>query len=462
MILFVGQVGRSMTDREAFQEVDFRRMFGEMVKWVAQIDDPARIPEYVSHAFHTAMAGRRGPVVLALPEDMLRERAAAIDTRAYKTASANPSDAQIAELKVLLERAERPLAVVGGSGWNAQAREDLRRFAETNSLPVAASFRCQDRLDNDSPSYVGFLGPGASPALNDRVKNADLLLVVGARMGEMTTRGYSLMDIPVPRQTLVHVYPGPEEIGRVYQADLPICSGSPEFLSRAAAMAPVDPTAWADETRKARAEFKTFMVPPVSQGAVNLGSVVAHLRERLPRDAIITNGAGNYAVWAHRFLMYRDAGTQLGPTSGAMGYGLPAAVAAKKVHPERAVVCFAGDGCFLMNGQEIATAVQYGLNIIVLVINNGMFGTIRMHQERNYPGRTVASRLINPDFAAFARAFGAHGETVERTEEFAPALERALAAELPALIEIRVDPEDITPGGTIQALRAGASRAKTA
>ena len=453
MILFIGQVGRSMLDREAFQEVDFRRMFGEMAKWVAQVDDPARLPEYVNQAFHVAMNGRKGPVVLALPEDMLREKAAAIDTKPYKAAQASPAASQMDQIRSLLAQAEKPMIVVGGSGWTEQACADLQTFAEQNRIPVAASFRCQDRIDNSSDCYVGFLGPGASLAIGERIKEADLLIVAGARMGEMTTRGYTLLNIPTPRQTLVHVYPGPDELGRVYSAALPMVSGMPEFFAAACALAPIDSDSRVDWLCQCRDEFKTFSMPPEASGTFNFAQAVAQLGEILPVDAIITNGAGNYAVWAHRFLTYTKLGTQLGPTSGAMGYAVPAAVAAKAVHPERTVVCFTGDGDFLMTGQEMATAAQYGLNIIVLVANNGMYGTIRMHQERNYPERTVGSQLINPDFAALARAYGGFGEVVERTEDFLPAFKRAVAANLPAILELKIDPEDITPGGTISAIR---------
>lgn len=461
MVLFVGQVARHMMDREAFQEVDFRRMFGELAKWTAQIDDPARIPEYVSHAFHVAMNGRKGPVVLALPEDVLRERAAAIDTGPYKAVQASPSDAQMAAMHDLLAKAERPMVVMGGSGWTDSTCENLQTFAEANGVPVAASFRCQDRMDNASPCYAGFLGAGASAALGERVKDADLLIVAGARMGEMTTRGYTLLNIPTPRQTLVHVYPGPEELGRVYEATLPICSGMPEFFEKAVALPPIDGSSRRQWLTDCRAEFEAFSEPPAAQGALNFAAAVKQLDGFLPDDAIITNGAGNYAAWAHRFLAFHKLGTQLAPTSGAMGYGVPAAVAAKAVHPERTVVCFTGDGDFLMNGQELATAVQYGLNIIVLIANNGMYGTIRMHQERNHPERTIGSQLRNPDFAAYAQAFGAFGEKVVRTADFMPAFERAIRSGLPAVLELQIDPEDIIPGGTIQGIRDAAQAKKT-
>ena len=459
MVLLIGQVGRTMLGREAFQEVDFRNMFGEMAKWIAQVDDPARLPEYISQAFHVAMNGRKGPVVLALPEDMLREKADAIDTRPYHVTQASPAASQMDDMRSLLAKAERPMIVVGGSGWTQTACADVQAFAEQNRIPVAASFRCQDHINNSSDCYVGFLGAGASVALGERVKECDLLIVAGARMGEMTTRGYTLLNIPTPRQTLVHVYPGPDELGRVYAATLPIVSGMPEFCAAARALAPVDAANRLDWLAHCRDEFITFSTPPKAAGALNFAQAIAQLGEILPDDAIITNGAGNYAVWAHRFLSFKYLGCQLGPTSGAMGYAVPAAVAAKAVHPERTVVCFTGDGDFLMTGQEMATAVQYGLNIIVLVANNGQYGTIRMHQERNYPERTVGSQLINPDFAALSRAYGGYGEVVEQTQDFVPAFKRALAANKPAILELRLDPEDIVPGGTITGIRAAARKA---
>ncbi len=460
MILFIGQVARGQVEREAFQEVDFRRMFGPLCKWVAQIDDAARIPELVSQAFHRAVAGRPGPVVLALPEDMLTDSADVADAGPSPAVQASPGIADLARLRAMLAGAKRPFMLVGGGGWNAQAVADIRAFAEAFDLPVGASFRCQDLYDNTAPNYAGDVAIGINPKLAERVKTCDLLLVVGARLGEMTTGGYSLVGIPVPQQRLVHVHPGAEELGRVYQAALPINSGMPQFAAAARAIAPVDPSAWRDWTRSARADYLANLEHPQIPGALQMGEIMAWLRGRLPADAIIANGAGNYTTWAHRFYQYRAFRTQLAPTSGAMGYGVPAAVAAKAVHRDRIVVSFNGDGCFLMNGQELATAVQYGLAVIFLVINNGMYGTIRMHQEREYPGRTVATDLVNPDFAALARAYGATGETVIKTEEFAPAFERALAAGKPALLELRLDPEAITPRLSLSQIRETALKAK--
>jgi len=452
LILLVGQVASDQEEREAFQEVDYRRMFGPMAKWVAQIERADRIPEYVARAFATASSGRPGPVVLALPEDMLGSEADVPDARRYVPAQAHPGDLE--PLRELLAQAERPLAILGGGGWTPRASEDLRVFLETNDVPAGAAFRRQDSLDNDSPSYVGDVGIGINPKLAARVREADLLVVVGPRLGEMTTSGYTLLDVPTPRQALVHVHPGAEELSRVYQPALPILSGVEQFAAAVRELR-VEPR-WAEWRAEARADYEAWRRHGAMPGPVDYGDVVAHLRERLPADTIVCNGAGNFSVWVHRFWRYHVYPSQLAPTSGAMGYGVPAAVAAKAVAPERRVLCFAGDGDFLMSGQELATAVQYELPLLLVVVNNGMYGTIRMHQERQYPGRVVGTDLRNPDFAAYARAFGAHGEVVERTEDFADALERALASGLPALLELRVDPEAITPRATLSEIRAGA------
>jgi acetolactate synthase-1/2/3 large subunit len=452
LILLVGQVASDQEEREAFQEVDYRRMFGPMAKWVAQIERADRIPEYVARAFATASSGRPGPVVLALPEDMLGSEADVPDARRYVPAQAHPGDLE--PLRELLAQAERPLAILGGGGWTPRASEDLRVFLETNDVPAGAAFRRQDSLDNDSPSYVGDVGIGINPKLAARGREADLLVVVGPRLGEMTTSGYTLLDVPTPRQALVHVHPGAEELSRVYQPALPILSGVEQFAAAVRELR-VEPR-WAEWRAEARADYEAWRRHGAMPGPVDYGDVVAHLRERLPADTIVCNGAGNFSVWVHRFWRYHVYPSQLAPTSGAMGYGVPAAVAAKAVAPERRVLCFAGDGDFLMSGQELATAVQYELPLLLVVVNNGMYGTIRMHQERQYPGRVVGTDLRNPDFAAYARAFGAHGEVVERTEDFADALERALASGLPALLELRVDPEAITPRATLSEIRAGA------
>ncbi len=456
MILFIGQVARDQVEREAFQEIDFRRMFGPMTKWVAEIEDASRIPEYVSQAFHRAVNGRPGPVVLALPEDMLTDRVDVGDAGRYKPVQASPSAPQMRELRERLSAAKRPFMILGGGGWSADAVTDIRVFAEANNLPVGCAFRCQDLFDNAHPNYAGDVGIGINPRLAGRVKNADLLIVVGARLGEMTTSGYTLVGIPVPRQMLVHVHPSAEELGRVYQAALPINSGMAEFGAMAKALAPVSARAWDAETQAARAEYLEWSTPPQVEGPVQMGEIVTWLDQRLPADAIIANGAGNYATWIHRFHRYRQFRTQLAPTNGSMGYGVPAAIAAKMTAPGRMVVSFNGDGCYMMNGQELATAVQHDAHVIFVVVNNGTYGTIRMHQERAYPGRVSGTDLVNPDFVALAKAYGAHGELVEKTADFAPAFERAARAGKPALIEIRLSAEVITPRQTLSQIRAAA------
>lgn len=468
MILFIGQVGGDFVDREAFQEIDYRRMYGQMAKWVAQIDRADRIPEYLARAFQVATSGRPGPVVLALPEDMLVSMAAVADTRPYQPSHGAPSDAQVATLRAMLADSKRPMVLLGGGTWNAQACADLARFAEANRLPVGCTFRFQDLLDNAHPNYAGDVGIGINPKLAARVKEADLVIAIGPRLGEMTTGGYTLLEAPVPRQRLVHIHPDPDELGSVYQGELMIASGMPQACAMLAAMAPVDSSAWQDSVVEAKAELAAWQAQPalLKEGVpLDLWQVVQDLMDQLPHDAIITNGAGNYASWAHRFYRYGGMRTQLAPTSGAMGYAVPAGVAAKIVWPERAVVTFAGDGEFMMTGQELATAVQYGAGLVVLVFNNNMFGTIRMHQERAYPGRVSGTGLHNPDFAALARAYGGHGEVVDQTADFAPALRRALEHaerhKLPAVIELRYDGNLITPNATLETIRKQAEAAKS-
>jgi acetolactate synthase I/II/III large subunit len=452
LILLVGQVASSQEEREAFQEVDYRRMFGPLAKWVAQIDSVDRIPELVARAYTVACAGRPGPVVLALPEDMLAQESQAPDAPPFRVVQPSPAAADVESLRTLLARAERPFAILGGAGWTARASDDMQVFLEANDLPAGAAFRRQDALDNDSPSYAGDVGIGINPVLAARVRDADVLLVVGPRLGEMTTSGYTLIDVPQPQQQLVHVHPGAEELGRVYQAELPILSGMAQFAAAVRDLR-VQPR-WSESRAAARSEFEGWQQHSPMPGDVDLGDCIAVLRERVP-DAIVTNGAGNHTVWIHRFWRFHSFPSQLAPTSGAMGYGVPAAVAAKAVAPGRTVVCWSGDGDFLMSGAELATAVQFDLPIVVIVVDNGMYGTIRMHQERSFPGRVVGTDLSNPDFAALARAFGAHGETVERTDDFAVALERALAAGKPAVLHLRIDPEAINPRTTLSAIRAG-------
>jgi acetolactate synthase I/II/III large subunit len=460
LILFVGQVAREALDREAFQEVDIKAMFGHTAKWAAQINEPGRIPEFVSRAFHVATSGRPGPVVLGLPEDMLTERSGIGDAGRYQRAQAVVGAADMAALRARLAKAERPFLVVGGGGWTASAAADIRAFAEANNLPTIASFRCQDIVGNDSPVYAGELGTSTAKTLVDQIKASDLLLVVGARLGEISTQGYTLVEIPRPKQYLAHVYAAPDELGRVYQPDMPIVSGMPGFAAAAGAMAPVEHahrTAW---TRDARAAYRQTLESASCPGALDMFEAMRVLKRVLPRDTIMTQDAGNFSGWLQRYWEFPGFRTQLGPTNGSMGYGVPAGVAAKLACPERTVVTFVGDGGFLMTGQELATAVQYGLNVIILVINNGLYGTIRMHQEREYPTRRIATDLRNPDFAALARAYGAEGYTVAKTVELAPAIEAALKAGKPAVLDLKVDPEAITTRTTLSAIRDASLKAR--
>jgi acetolactate synthase-1/2/3 large subunit len=459
MILFVGQIDRGSRERDTFQEVDYRRMFGGMAKWVAEIEDPARIPEFVHRAFATATSGRPGPVVLALPEDMLVEIATVPDGRPVAPAEAAPSPAALDELRDRLARAERPFVILGGGGWTSTGTEALARFLDANDLPAACGFRRQDLLRNDHRCYAGHIGLGPNPRLAERIKASDLVLAVGARLGETTSQSFTLLDVPRPRQTFVHVHNDPEELGRVYQPDLAILSSLDHFAAAAADLSPVPSRPWAAATAQAHADELAWRAPTRIPGELQLGEVVAALAARLPEDTIVTNGAGNYAIWANRHYPYRGLGTQLAPTSGSMGYGLPAAVAAKLAHPGRTVVCFAGDGCFLMTGQELATAVQHELAIVVIVVDNGMYGTIRMHQEREHPGRVSGTALRNPDFAALARAYGAFGARVETTDAFAPAFAEAVASGRPAVLHLLLDPEAISPRATLTGLREQARAA---
>ncbi len=450
MILFVGQVGRGQRDREAFQEVDYRQMFGPLAKWVAEIELTERIPEYVSHAFHVATSGRPGPVVLALPEDMLSGMARVADAPLAKAARVEASADAVEALRGSLSAAERPLMIVGGPSWSAQAAADLATFAETYDLPVGASFRCQDYLDNRHPCYAGDVGIGINPALAKRVREADLLLVIGARLGEMTTSGYTLLDIPEPAQKLIHIHPDPSELGRVYRPVLGITSNSAPLLRQLAQTRPKDPPRWAAWRKNARADYENWQRPVETPGALKMEYVIRHLSQALPDDAILTNGAGNYTAWLHRYFTYKSWRTQLAPTSGSMGYGLPAAISAKLAFPEREAVCLAGDGCFQMTMQEFGTACQYGANILVLVANNAMYGTIRMHQERHYPGRISGTEIVNPDFAALAKAYGAYGEIVSQNADFPPALERARNSGKPAILELRMSRQALSPKLTLE------------
>ncbi|MBB3285840.1 MULTISPECIES: thiamine pyrophosphate-binding protein [unclassified Rhizobium] len=450
MILFIGQVQRDAREREAFQEVEFRRAFTEFAKWVGEIDAAARIPEFVTRAFAVATSGRPGPVVLTLPEDMLRDEVEALQALPYVPVAAHPGRGQLADLRQRLAAAQRPMVILGGTRWNEGAVVGIRQFAERFKLPVGCSFRRQMLFDHLHPSYAGDVGIGINPALAKEIKEADLLILLGGRLSEMPSSGYTLVDIPYPRQQFVHVHPDPSELGRIYRPDLAICASPADFVAALVDLDPPHETPWADRTERMHAAYLSWSkTPEKSPGAVHMGRIMDWIEANTADDAIFTNGAGNYATWLHRFHRFRRFNTQAAPTSGSMGYGLPAAVAAKQLFPEREVICFAGDGCFMMHGQEFATAVQYGLPLIALVINNGMYGTIRMHQEREYPGRVSATALDNPDFAALARAYGGHGETVKATAEFGPAFERARASGKPAIIEIALDPEAITPSRTL-------------
>ncbi len=452
MILFIGDVARADRDREGFQEVDFSAMFGPLCKWVARIDEAARIPEYVARAYSTAISGRPGPVVLALPEDMLRDEVEAVD-RPLVCSPPQAADAlAMTTLMDLLKDACAPVAIVGGAGWDAGAAHYFTEFAERIGLPVAAAFRRQDAVPNSSSVYAGNLGYGPHPKLVQRVKEADLLLVVGARLGEATTDGYTLITPDHPGQTLVHVHPDPAELGRVYRTDLPICADPHEFSEFAAD--------WEDDVidfsagAEAHLEWLEWSsARPRENVALDLGQVVMHMREALPADSIICNGAGNFSGWWHRYWHYAALPSQLAPTNGSMGYGMPAAVAASLRFPDRQAICVAGDGDFLMNGQELATAIRYGSDLLVLVVDNGSYGTIRMHQERDYPARISGTGLTNPDFAALARAYGAWAETVERTEDFAAALGRAQSEKGVRLLHLKTDVEYITAATTISKLR---------
>ncbi|VWX61818.1 Thiamine pyrophosphate-binding protein [Burkholderiales bacterium 8X] len=456
LVVLVGQVSRASVGREAWQELDYQAVFGPMTKWAVQVDRAERLPETLARAFQVASSGRAGPVVVALPEDLLYETMTVADTRAYSPVQANPGADDLDRLRELLAAARRPLLIVGGGGWSREACDDLARFAKRFDLPVGTGFRRQDLIDNHDPQFAGDVGIGINAALAKRVREADLIVALGTRLGETTTQDYSLVAAPCPAQILAHIHADVGELGRVYQPTLAIHSGMAAFCSAAAALPslfqPGD-APWADWTAAARADYLATLAPPASTLALDMGAVMAHLREVLPADTIVTNGAGNYAAWVHRFYRYRGFRTQLAPTSGAMGYGVPAACAAALAHPDRCVVCFAGDGCFQMSMQELATAKQYDLRIVFIVVNNGIFGSIRMHQEMHYPGRVYGTAIENPDFAQLARAYGLHAEVVEATEDFAPAFERARAFQHAALIELRVDPEAITPRTTLTALR---------
>jgi len=454
MIMFVGQVARAMRERDAFQELDYRAVFGSMTKWATEIDDPARIPEIVSHAFHAACSGRPGPVVIALPEDMLTERVAVPDAEAFEPVEIWPGLTDMSRLQKMLWAAKRPVALIGGSRWSEAACAALMRFAERFALPVATTFRRGHLFDALHPCYAGDLGIGPNPKLLARIKAADLVLLIGGRLSEMPSQGYTLFDIPEPQTKLVHVHPGADELGRVYRSALAVNASPTAFCSALEGLQPPNEIAWKGESDIAHADYLAWTETATKvPGAVNLGAVMVWLRENLPADAIITNGAGNFAGWIHRFYRFRKYNAHVAPTSGSMGYGFPAAIAMKTLYPERPVVCVAGDGDFLMTGQDFATAVQYALPIVVVLADNSLYGTIRMHQEREYPGRVIATDLRNPDFAAYAMAFGGYGALVEKTADFPAAFAQAVATAKPSIIHLKIDPEAITPGTTLSAIR---------
>ena len=453
MILFVGDVAREARDREGFQEVDFPAFFAPLCKWAARIEDAARIPEYVARAYATAINGRPGPVVLALPEDMLESEADTLDRPRVTRAPQACYRDQINEVYDRLREAKAPIAIVGGADWDAGTGETFELFAMRSGLPVATAFRRQDAISNDSPVYAGNLGYGPNPKLVERIRKADLVMVVGARLGEATTDGYELITPDHPGQVLIHVHPDPEELGRVYRTDLAVCADVAHF-ARAMGQT-VDETAeTGGAARAAHAEYGEWNTPFANGTKLDLGLVWAELRKTLPADSILCNGAGNFSAWAHRFWRYTTQPSQLAPTAGAMGYGVPAAIAAAIRFPGRRAVAVAGDGDFMMNGQELATAVRQRARLLVLLIDNGSYGTIRMHQERRYPARVSATDLTNPDFAALARAYGGWAETVDSTEEFAPALARALEQPGLALLHLKTDIERISPTLTVSGLRA--------
>jgi len=404
------------------------------------------------HAFHLAVSGRPGPVVIALPEDVLAATAPAMHTARYQRVAASPGADDLEKMHAMLARAQRPLVLLGGGGWNLEACADIQSFIEANDLSVACTYRCQDLFDNRRPNYVGDVSVGVNPALEQRIRNADLLLAIGPRLGGWTTGNYTLLDIPRTRQKLIHVHAGAEELGRVYQGDLLINAGMPEFAAAARELPPVK-ASWSNDTRAAREDYEAWQRPVAVPGPINPSEIILFLCNHLPPETIVACGAGAYIVWMHRFYRYTGFRTQLGPSGGSMGYGVPSAIAAKMMHPDRPVVSFSGDGCFLMNGQELATARHWKTKVVHIVLNNGIYGTIRMNQEKAYPGRVIGTDLTNPDFVTLAQAYGLHGERVCRTSEFKAAFERAWNAETGALIEIRIDPDVISPSATLSRIR---------
>lgn len=452
MILFIGQIERGHRDREAFQEVDFRAMFGPLAKWVAEIDQTDRIPEYVARAFRVAVSGRPGPVVLSLPEDMLNDLSDAPDRAPVGPALVPDLSGPAREVLEALRGADRPLVVVGGPHWSQGAGEALARVAEAQGWPVAAGFRRQDRMDNRHPNYAGDLNVGVNPRLAKRLREADTLLLLGTRMGDIETQGYTLLDPRGTGKRIVHVHADPDEPGRVWGADLAVTARADHFVA-ALSQANAPGRERGEWVRGCRADYEAWIAPQETPGAFKQERAIHWLSEHLAEDAILTNGAGNFAAFLHRYYAYRQMGTQLAPTSGSMGYGFPAAVAASLEHPDRVVVCVAGDGDIQMTINEMSTAVQFGATPIVIVMNNGKYGTIRAHQERHYPGRVSGTDLVSPDYAALARAYGGYGELVTRSEDFGPAFRRACEWGTAAILECRVDPEALTTGATVSQVR---------
>jgi len=454
MLLLIGQIATTDKDREVFQEVDYRAFFAPLAKWVTEITDAHRIPELLSRAWSTALSGRPGPVVVALPENMLSAQTPAVTVRPVRIPEPSPSAADIDELCAMLNNAKKPLLLVGGGAWQSSGRDALRQFVENNDLPVAAAFRFQDIVDNHSESYVGEAGVGMSPALRDIIADADLILAIGLRFDEMTTGAYQLLTPPYTQAKLIHVHPSDRELGKIYTADLPIHAG-PNASAQALATVALSGQ-WAQWRQQARQAYIDYFNAPAQPGPVDMVAVCEYLQTCLPENCIITSGAGNFSLWPNKFLRYGENQRLLTPQSGAMGYGVPAAIAAKVAHPDRLVVCFAGDGDFQMNGQELGTAMQAGAQPIILILNNASYGTIRMHQERHYPDRVSATDLQNPDFVALAKAYGFYAQRIERTEQFADAFKRATESETGAVLELMISVEAITPKQTLSQITQAA------
>ncbi|MEX2642367.1 MAG: thiamine pyrophosphate-binding protein [Acetobacterales bacterium] len=452
MVMLIGQVPRDSYDRESFQEMDYRRLFSQTTKWTAQIEQADRIPEIMNHAFHMAASGRPGPVAVSIPEDMQRDITTAPDSRPYMPVRAHPGPAQMQQMREMLAKAKKPLLMVGGAGWDDKARDDIRAFAAANNLPTCVTFRRHDIFDATMPTYVGDISPATDPALVQRIKDCDLLLVAGARLGDITTGGYTTLSVPTPTQTIVHVHPDSGEIGRVHQVTLAIQAGMPEFAAAAVALEDVK-GGWGEWAKSARADRVTSLESPKLPGKLDLAECMHILDSKLPDDGIVTCDAGNHAAWPGRFLNFRKRQRYLGPTVGAMGYSVPAATAASIMYPDRMVVATVGDGGFMMTGQEVVTAFQHGGKPIILLFNNGMYGTIRMHQERDFPERVIGTTLQNPSFAKIMEAYGGHAEVVSETKEFGPAFDRCVAAGKPALIELMVDQEHLTTRATLSQIR---------